>query len=340
MTSIKGFPSADKITSGKVPRQGYVTIQPSDDKRFGLDTINRAINVFSTALPVEAGSTQNVIVSTAHPLEQGDVVRFKTPAALNGKEVAIIEIIDVDSFKLGEFLKTDPTGGTFDAGRYVTPSVDADGALSVGGAVGGQEVAEFNDVLPTILNTEITLLQTDVNGRLINIPQGQFNVATPPALIDLDFSTLQVDSGARLITLNQAQFNLISPTLLDGEFIPIQLNENGLLRVDATGGSTRDVLLTTVFDYAVGGPVDNANFIEIVADTGLAAFTQIDIFDSSGFVVELAIGAVAGETRKLLISPGGNGLIPVVIPANSRLSIRAVTGSPIGSGDLVINYVG
>lgn len=98
-----------------------------------------------------------------------------------------------------------------------------------------------------------------------------------------------------------------------------------------------DVVLTVRNDYTVT-PVDDVTWVEIVADTGGTIIRKIQIFDGSGETLELSIDG--GTTRKLLITPGGQGNTDVLIPANSTVDIRAITGSPINSGELDINFIG
>lgn len=89
------------------------------------------------------------------------------------------------------------------------------------------------------------------------------------------------------------------------------------------------------FDYATLGPVDITAWEEVI-DSTAAAINALQVFDSSGQVMELGIGAAAAETRFLLVPRGGiDGTIPVHIPAGSRISVRAVSDDAEG-GELVL----
>lgn len=131
---------------------------------------------------------------------------------------------------------------------------------------------------------------------------------------------------------------------------------NRALPVQAMGwndsaGAQKPVTLTP-FDYLqvqetaqVGGTIYN-DYGSVNVTTGAwvqldpgigAAMTGIEIFDGSGQVMELGIGAGGAEVRKILIMPGGNGKIPIDIPIGTRVSIRAVSADAT-SGFLAINW--
>jgi hypothetical protein len=61
-----------------------------------------------------------------------------------------------------------------------------------------------------------------------------------------------------------------------------------------------------------------------------------EIFDSSGSLLKLAIGAAGSEVDILDIIPGGNGLVPLKLPKGARLAIKAVDASAT-TGRLNIN---
>lgn len=63
----------------------------------------------------------------------------------------------------------------------------------------------------------------------------------------------------------------------------------------------------------------------------------IEIFDSTGFTARLGTGGSGSEADLLLDVPGGNGHIPVLIQAGTRVSLRPLTTPPAGS-EVVINF--
>lgn len=86
----------------------------------------------------------------------------------------------------------------------------------------------------------------------------------------------------------------------------------------ASVGIVRNVYSTT--------PVTTAAYVELVASTS-DVVNAIFIFDSSGETLVLATGAAASEVDNLYIVPGGNGLVPLAVPAGTRVSIKAVSAN-------------
>jgi hypothetical protein len=90
-------------------------------------------------------------------------------------------------------------------------------------------------------------------------------------------------------------------------------------------------------DYSTT-PVTTGAYVQLVASAATAV-KEIEIFDSSGESLVLAMGAAGAEVNKAYVFPGGNGRIPVQISAGQRLSIKAVSASAT-SGELLINFYG
>lgn len=111
------------------------------------------------------------------------------------------------------------------------------------------------------------------------------------------------------------------------------LNIAGSISASA-GGLTPFVTARNVYSST---NVTSGAWVQLIAST--ASITNaIDVFDSSGQTLELGTGAAASETRLILIYPGGNGPQPVKIPASTRISIRAVSGTA-NTGELDINLL-
>jgi hypothetical protein len=107
-------------------------------------------------------------------------------------------------------------------------------------------------------------------------------------------------------------------------------------------GSSGVPVLTTKFlkrnDYS-GTSVTTGAYVQLFALTS-AAVKALQIFDSSGSALVLAIGGSGSEVDSLYIFPGGNGdVFGVDIPAGSRVSVKAVDTNAT-SGQLLINFFG
>ena len=87
-------------------------------------------------------------------------------------------------------------------------------------------------------------------------------------------------------------------------------------------------------DYTVTS-VSTSAYTQLTASTS-AAVNKIEIFDSSGEALILAVGGAGSEVDQLYIFPGGNGPVDLYIPASSRISVKAKTATA-SSGFLAIN---
>lgn len=81
--------------------------------------------------------------------------------------------------------------------------------------------------------------------------------------------------------------------------------------------------------------VTTGAYVQLIASTSGAA-TEIEIFDSSGQTLKIAVGGVGTEVDQIIDYPGGNGRVPLAIPAGSRVSIRAISGTA-STGEIDIN---
>ena len=87
-------------------------------------------------------------------------------------------------------------------------------------------------------------------------------------------------------------------------------------------------------DYSVSNVTTSA-YTQVIAATS-ADITELEIFDSSGQTLVLAIGAAGFETAKINIFPGGNGRIPLYIATGSRIAIKALSANAT-AGEININ---
>lgn len=84
--------------------------------------------------------------------------------------------------------------------------------------------------------------------------------------------------------------------------------------------------------------VTTAAYVQLIASTPSAA-SEIFIFDSSGQTLKLAFGGAGVEVDQMLIVPGGNGEVPLAVPASTRVSIKAVSATA-NVGEIDINLYG
>jgi hypothetical protein len=82
--------------------------------------------------------------------------------------------------------------------------------------------------------------------------------------------------------------------------------------------------------------VTTSAYTEIVANTP-NEYSAVEIFDSSGQTLKLAIGAIGSEVDQFLIFPGGNGRIPYSVLQSQRVSIKAVSANAT-VGEICVNF--
>lgn len=91
-----------------------------------------------------------------------------------------------------------------------------------------------------------------------------------------------------------------------------------------SGGNTASLISRN--DYSSIN-VTTAAYVQLVAST-TNDINKLYIFDSSGQDLLLAVGAAGFEVDQIQISPGGwNAAISLNIPAGSRISVKAVSGT-------------
>lgn len=133
----------------------------------------------------------------------------------------------------------------------------------------------------------------------------------------------------------------LSPALVDREqakFIDVagatavrvyDLASGGAL---ASPGRTSVALLRN--DHT-GTNVTTSAYIQLTASTS-DTINQLNIFDSSGQALYLAVGPAASEVNQIFITPGGTGTIDLLIPSGSRISVKAVSATA-SVGELLIS---
>ena len=83
--------------------------------------------------------------------------------------------------------------------------------------------------------------------------------------------------------------------------------------------------------------VTTSAYVQLIAST-LDTINYLNIFDSSGQTLVLAVGAAASEVDQIYITPGGTGSINLLIPTGSRVSVKAVSATA-NVGELDITFL-
>jgi len=87
-------------------------------------------------------------------------------------------------------------------------------------------------------------------------------------------------------------------------------------------------------------PGSGSNPLQIIASSGLKASWAIDYIDSTGDYIGVFTGASGHEVMLTIIGGGQTSRAYAVIPANSRVSLRSITSTPITNGYLSCVFMG
>jgi hypothetical protein len=127
--------------------------------------------------------------------------------------------------------------------------------------------------------------------------------------------------------------------LRDGSSTPITsstVNSKQAIDVAIQSGSGRSKVALARIDYT-STSVTTAAYTQLVASTS-AQINKLQIFDSSGQTLVLAVGAAASEVDQIYILPGGQGDTELKIASGSRISVKAVSATA-SVGELTINFL-
>ena len=112
--------------------------------------------------------------------------------------------------------------------------------------------------------------------------------------------------------------------------LPVSATLSGTIA--SSGGRSKVAILRN--DYASVNVTTGA-YVQLTASTA-SIINHIQIFDSSGSVLVLATGSGGSEIDQMYIFPGGNGPTDLLIPAGTRVSIKAVDASAT-AGQFLLN---
>lgn len=128
MSGIKGWPSQKKITYQNETYNEFVTIQPVGSDKNAADVVPKYAFRSGAVDTVEAGTTEQIIIATAHGALPGDFIRFET-GTYTYWELPVVRVTANEMY-LGTRLDTAPApGDTFYIMKYTTNRVDPTGAI-------------------------------------------------------------------------------------------------------------------------------------------------------------------------------------------------------------------
>ena len=214
-----------------------------------------------------------------------------------------------------------------------------------------------------LTDTQLRAAAVPISAAALPLPSGAATETTLALLPVAQGSTTAGQSGPLL----QATVTS-TPTYTTGTTAPLTLTTGGLLRGSvnifglsngaigqkAMAASLPVVISSDQSNLPIKGKSgawlfrnDNSSsniltsaYTELVAAAAIVVDVhEIEIFDSSGQSLVLATGGAGSEVNKLYVFPGGNGRIPLLIPANTRVAVKAVSATA-NSGEFLINFYG
>lgn len=87
-------------------------------------------------------------------------------------------------------------------------------------------------------------------------------------------------------------------------------------------------------------PGSGSSPLQVVADIGFRAAYNINYIDSTGDFIGVYLGASGDEKLLCVVGGGTSSIIPAVVAAKSRVSLRSMTASSITNGYLFVTFLG
>jgi hypothetical protein len=249
----RGYPSDSKGSTFR-----YQTVEQIRDHQQGASVISHASVRLVIADAVEAGSTQSVIVATAHVALPGDVINFTSGTQI-GREVKVAAV-GVNDITLVEDLPIAPVAAdTFQILRHKYPLVDASGNIAVAVAT------DFTlDGLPQAI-VEDTLVPAN------NRPQPVHILARPVQFVRNDYAITNVTTAAYVQLIAATASYVTNIDIFDSS------GETLFLAFGAAAAEVDQLLITPggVGPYNCTIPVGTR--ISVKAITATASVGEIDI---------------------------------------------------------------
>lgn len=203
--------------------------------------------------------------------------------------------------------------------------------------VPSQGQAAMAGSLPVVLPTDQSAIPVTDNGSSLTVDGTVAATQSGTWNINNISGTISLPTGAATettLSTFSAKIPALGQTTMSGS-LPVTLASNQSDVKTVAQGKT--VVDTSSIDYSSSNVTTSA-YSQLVSSL-LAAVTEIEIFDSSGEVLEIATGGAGSEQRLIYVTPGGNGRVPVKIAASTRVSIKAVTATA-STGLIAINFYG
>jgi hypothetical protein len=189
--------------------------------------------------------------------------------------------------------------------------------------------AVYNSSAPTLTTGQQVALQVDSSGNLKTTATftgsiGAVNQGTANTVANA-WPILMTD-GTNTAAVKAAS----TAAVASDPSVVVALSPNS-----ATPAAAGRSKVAQLYNDYTSTSVTTSAYVQLTAST-VSAVNKIEIFDSSGEALILAVGGAGSEVDQLYIFPGGNGPVDLAIPASSRISVKAKTATA-SAGFLAIN---
>jgi hypothetical protein len=87
-------------------------------------------------------------------------------------------------------------------------------------------------------------------------------------------------------------------------------------------------------------PANSGSFLEVVANSGTRAAYAIQYMDTSGDYIGVYLGSPGNETLLCVIGGGQTSIVPAVVAARTRVSVRSITSTAVTNGKVFCTFLG
>lgn len=324
-TNVQNFPATQAVT-------GTVAATQSGTWGVGLNAGTNLVG--KVGIDQTTNGTTNAVYVNNFPATQPvsgsvSVSNFPATQAVTGTFWQATQPVSAASLPLPSGAATETT--LADVKTSVELIDNPVGSLT-GGTAGTSSFAAggvYNSAAPTLTNGQQAALQLDASGNLKTTATftgsiGAVNQGTAAAVASA--WPILVTDGTRTANIKAAS---TAATSSDPALV-VALSPN----TPSPATSGRNKVAQLYNDYT-STSVTTSAYVQLTASTA-SIVNKIEIFDSSGEALILAVGGAGSEVDQLYIFPGGNGPVDLYIPASSRISVKAKTATA-SAGFLAIN---
>jgi hypothetical protein len=350
----------------KKGKANFKTIHQLGSSRFGSAVSPKGLAQITAASPIVA--VTNVlgidgqiafynIQMTAHGASVNDVMRMATGTLL-GWEFDIVSVVDANNFRVLPVADSAPIAAeTASIMRWVTQQLSSTGGITatttptpIMYSRNGVDTTVLEDTGTPANSRPLPTVNFNTSGVAVNLATETTLGVTNTRVGDVTETAPVTDTASSGLNgrLQRIAQRLTSLIALLPSAIGIQNTAGSLsvtlssdhASVPVTVTVTNAPLAHTQLNFATTN-VDDTAYVQLLATIGATASKKAQIFMSSGEPLFLAFGAAAAEVDELIVIPGGNGFIDLDIPANTRLSLKAVNAATtVNTGVIIINLMG